>query len=206
MTGASRPSHPPAAHGHRARVVAVCGLALAVAIAVLLFAWMRYEPFHRAGRDADRVFSALTGAAPVHHQKSGNYLGFDVAPTVDAYGPLPAPTTVRAEMARFAAALERAGYRPAPWSAHPRSWCSITGDAFWAPNEPAPSSMVVRCGIDARTGGGCADARLTLQFQVPPEQLHPTRTSTGYFAVSAEEAVDLRVAAATVDATASCHL
>jgi hypothetical protein len=182
------------------------GVALASIAAALMFGWLHFEPFRRAQRDADRVFHELTGAAPLQHQRSGNYLGFDQAPTVTAYGPLPAPTTVRTEMARFTTALDHAGYHPSSWSQQSASWCSLVGGGTWAPTEAAPPSITVRCGVDAANAARTATARLTLEFQVPPTRLRPTRTATGYFSVAAEAAVDLAVTSGTVECSVTRHL
>ena len=174
---------------------------LVSAAGALAFGWTHFEPFHRARRDADRVFHTLTGTAPRRHASYGNYLGFDAAPTAEVFGPLTTETTVRAEMGRFATALSRAGYHPDQWATSPRTWCNIQ-DNFWGPNEPAPNEVQIHCSVNASNAQNTAHARLSLDFEVPPAQLEPTRTATGYTNVYAENAIDLLVGSGTLEADA----
>ena len=188
-------------------MLVLVALVLAATAGAVVFAWTHYEPFHRARRDADRVFRALTGTNPVHHDSYGNYLGFDARPTAEAFGPLKTPIAVRDEMYRFSTALAHAGFHPDQFAYDPRLWCTIpTDDNAWAPSEAPPTVVRVHCTVGGSNAHNTAHASLILTFQVPPAQLHPTRTVTGWYEVSADNALDLLVSSGTLEADASRKL
>lgn len=179
------------------RAAVVAALLVTAGVAGAAFAWTHYEPYHRAQRDADRVFRALTRTDPARRERAGTYIG-DQPPTGQAYGPLPGPTTVRDEMARFRSALTATGYRPTAYADNPRVWCSLSGDPFYLPNA-APATVPVRCSVDGTSRNRRSHASITLAFQVPPDLLHPTRSPTGYLLLAADNAVDLTVSSGSLE-------
>jgi hypothetical protein len=193
---------PPSTRRWR-RSLTVVGLVVA-SVALIMLAWVRFDPFHVAQRDADRVYRQFTGHDPQGVRRDGTYIG-DQLPTGLAYGPLAAPTTIREQMLKARAALTAAGYRPADLSSLPRLWCTVDSWAFWRPGEE-PATVHVTCSVVGSTAGASSTAQISLKLELNPEYLHLSTTATGYRAVSADTAPDLHVYSGTVVVSVSQSL
>jgi hypothetical protein len=157
--------------------------------------FVQLDPFHVAARDAGRVYRQFTGHDPQGVRRDGTYIG-DQLPTGIAYGPLDAPSTIESQMVKARAALVAAGYRPEALESKPRLWCTLDDYPFWRP-EQAPVTVRVTCQVGGSTR--TSDATIKLLVRLRTQDLHPTVTPTGYQALSADDAPDLRVSEGTVE-------
>ncbi len=175
-----------------------------VSIALVMLAWVRFDPFHVAQRDAGRVYRQFTGDDPQGVRRDGTYIG-DQLPTGVAYGPLAVPTTIREQMLKARSALTAAGYRPLDLSSRPRLWCTVDSWAFWRPGD-APATVRVTCSVVGSTAGSSSTAQISLELELNPQYLHVSTTATGYQVVSADTAPDLHVYSGTVVVSVSQSL
>lgn len=167
-----------------------------VALAAGAVVFVQLDPFHVAARDAGRVYRQFTGHDPQGVRRDGTYIG-DQLPTGIAYGPLDAPSTIGSQMVKAQAALVAAGYRPRDvLASKPRLWCTLEDYPFWRP-EQAPATVRVICQMSGSTR--TSEANIKLLVRLRTRDLHPTVTPTGYQALSADDAPDLRVSEGTVE-------
>lgn len=185
------------------RVLVAVGIVV-TGVALVMFAWVQFDPFHVAQRDAGRVYRQFTGHDPLGVRRDGTYIG-DQLPTGVAYGPLAVPTTIRAQMLKARAALAAAGYRPLDLSSLPRLWCTVDSWAFWRPGD-APATVRVTCSVVGSTARSVSTAQISLELVLNPQYLHLSTTATGYQTVSADTAPDLHVYSGTVVVSVSQSL